>query len=104
MTGPEAAGGPDPADPVARLGAADAAGGWRPVLGAGAVLRRCDVRQAELLIVPERIVVLNDEAAAIIRLCDGGRTVAEIVAEFPPEGAADVRGFLDDVRARGWLR
>ncbi|MFG1706542.1 pyrroloquinoline quinone biosynthesis peptide chaperone PqqD [Nonomuraea sp. M3C6] len=78
--------------------------GWKPALSPAAHLRRCDVRQAELLIVPERIVVLNDEAAAIVRLCDGSRTVEEIAAEFPPEGTADVRCFLDDVRAQGWLR
>ena len=78
--------------------------GWRPSLNRGAVLRHCPVRNAELLIVPERIVVLNDEAAAIVRLCDGLRTVEEIAAEFPSEALEDVTGFLDDVRAQGWMR
>ncbi|GAA0950286.1 pyrroloquinoline quinone biosynthesis peptide chaperone PqqD [Nonomuraea longicatena] len=77
---------------------------WRPELSRSAVLRHCPIREAELLIVPERIVVLNDEAAEIVALCDGDRTVAEIVAEFPPEAGADVTEFLEKVRAEGWLR
>ncbi|WP_157249553.1 pyrroloquinoline quinone biosynthesis peptide chaperone PqqD [Nonomuraea typhae] len=77
---------------------------WRPALSRSAMLRHCDVRQAELLIVPERIVVLNDEAAEIVGLCDGRRTVAEIVAEFPEEAGPDVSEFLERVRAEGWLR
>ncbi|MEV0384911.1 pyrroloquinoline quinone biosynthesis peptide chaperone PqqD [Nonomuraea sp. NPDC050643] len=82
--------------------------GWRPALSRSAVLRHDPVRQAELLIVPERIVVLNEEAAAIVALCDGQRTVADIVAgivaEFPEGDEADVVEFLDRVRAEGWLR
>jgi pyrroloquinoline quinone biosynthesis protein D len=77
---------------------------WFPVLSPAAHLRHCPIREAELLIVPERIVVLNDSAAEIVALCDGTRTVPEIVAAFPPEGAADVQEFLDSVRAQGWLR
>ncbi|MFI7642830.1 pyrroloquinoline quinone biosynthesis peptide chaperone PqqD [Nonomuraea sp. NPDC049400] len=82
--------------------------GWRPVLSRSALLRHDPVRQADLLIVPERIVVLNEEAAAIVGLCDGRRTVADIVAEiaaeFPGGVEADVVEFLDRVRAEGWLR
>ncbi|MEV0350944.1 pyrroloquinoline quinone biosynthesis peptide chaperone PqqD [Nonomuraea sp. NPDC050680] len=77
---------------------------WRPVLSRAAMLRHDPVRQADLLIVPERIVVLNEEAAAIVGLCDGERTVADIVAELPEGVAADVVEFLDRVRAEGWLR
>ncbi|MBB5081013.1 pyrroloquinoline quinone biosynthesis peptide chaperone PqqD [Nonomuraea sp. NPDC050547] len=77
---------------------------WRPALSRSAMLRHCPVRQAELLIVPERIVVLNDEAAEIVGLCDGKRTVAEIVAEFPVEAGEDVTEFLDRVHAEGWLQ
>ncbi|WP_214327110.1 pyrroloquinoline quinone biosynthesis peptide chaperone PqqD [Nonomuraea sediminis] len=77
---------------------------WRPALAPSAMLRHDPVRQAELLIVPERIVVLNEEAAAIVALCDGTRTAQEIVAEFPGEVAGDVVEFLDRVRGEGWLR
>ncbi|MFF5206845.1 pyrroloquinoline quinone biosynthesis peptide chaperone PqqD [Streptosporangium sp. NPDC000396] len=73
------------------------------------VLRHDSVRQADLLVMPERIVLLNGEAAAVLRLCDGSRTVAEIVeeldAEFPGAPVADdVPEFIDRVRAEGWLR
>ncbi|MFI7536504.1 pyrroloquinoline quinone biosynthesis peptide chaperone PqqD [Streptosporangium sp. NPDC049376] len=77
---------------------------WRPSLSPGALLRHCPVRQADLLIVPERIVVLNAEAAAIVGLCDGHNTVEEIAARFPREVFADVTEFLRDVRAQGWIR
>jgi pyrroloquinoline quinone biosynthesis protein D len=81
-----------------------AATAWRPVLSRAAMLRHDPVRQADLLIVPERIVVLNEEAAAIVGLCDGRRTVADIVAELPEGVADDVVEFLDRVRAEGWVR
>ncbi|WP_113704007.1 pyrroloquinoline quinone biosynthesis peptide chaperone PqqD [Nonomuraea lactucae] len=81
---------------------------WQPALARSALLRRDPVRQADLLIVPERIVVLNEEAAAIVALCDGERTVAGIVAgvlaRFPGGTEADVVEFLDRIRAEGWLR
>jgi pyrroloquinoline quinone biosynthesis protein D len=77
---------------------------WRPALSHSALLRHDPVRQADLLIVPERIVVLNAEAAAIVGLCDGRRTVADIVAELPEGVEDDVVEFLDRVRAEGWLR
>lgn len=77
---------------------------WRPALSRSAVLRHCPVRQADLLIVPERIVVLNEEAAAIVSRCDGGRTVEEIVAEFPEAAGQDVADFIERVRKEGWLR
>ncbi|MET8981833.1 pyrroloquinoline quinone biosynthesis peptide chaperone PqqD [Streptomyces sp. NPDC004539] len=75
---------------------------WRPALSPYARLRDCTVRGATLLIVPERIVVLSTEAASVVALCDGTRTVAEITTEL---GESDGVGeFLDDVRERGWLR
>ncbi|MFI9839971.1 pyrroloquinoline quinone biosynthesis peptide chaperone PqqD [Nonomuraea sp. NPDC051941] len=77
---------------------------WRPVLSRSAMLRHDPVRGADLLIVPERIVVLNTEAAAIVALCDGARTVADIVAELPEGAESDVVEFLERVRAEGWLR
>ncbi|MEV4357875.1 pyrroloquinoline quinone biosynthesis peptide chaperone PqqD [Nonomuraea sp. NPDC049625] len=77
---------------------------WKPALAPAARLRHCDIRQAELLIVPERIVVLNDTAAAIVRLCDGTRTATEISRHFPQAGPADVTDFLDDLRGQVWLR
>jgi pyrroloquinoline quinone biosynthesis protein D len=85
------------------------AGGWRPSLPRSVVLRRDHVRDAELLLMPERAVLLNEEAGRILRLCDGHRTVEEIVAElagvFPGAPvAADVPEFLTRVRGEGWVR
>lgn len=57
---------------------------------------------------PAGPVQLNDTAAAILRLCDGSRSGARIVAELArrsPGGApaADVNEFLEAARARGWI-
>lgn len=75
---------------------------WRPALSPYARVRDCPVRKRTLLIVPERIVVLSTEAAAVVELCDGTRTVPEISAAL---GDGDgITEFLDDVKERGWLR
>jgi pyrroloquinoline quinone biosynthesis protein D len=39
-------------------------------------------RQKHILLHPETVVVLNGSSAAILELCDGQRTVTEIVAEL----------------------
>ena len=39
-------------------------------------------RERHVLLHPETVVVLNHSSAAILELCDGRRTVAEIVAEL----------------------
>ncbi|RBQ19670.1 pyrroloquinoline quinone biosynthesis peptide chaperone PqqD [Spongiactinospora rosea] len=81
---------------------------WRPRLKRAIVLRHDPVRDQELLVMPERIVVLNDEAAAVVRLCDGERTVGDIVTElsgtWPADAVADdVSGFLARIRDEGWV-
>ena len=85
------------------------AGPWRPSLARTIVLRHDRVREADLLLMPERAVLLSGEAGRTLRLCDGKRTVEQIVAElselFP--GAPvdqDVPEFLARVREEGWLR
>jgi pyrroloquinoline quinone biosynthesis protein D len=82
---------------------------WRPALAASIMLRRDRVRDKDLLVMPERVVVLNPEAGRILRLCDGSRTTDEIVGElaedFPDVPIADdVGAFLARVRGEGWLR
>jgi pyrroloquinoline quinone biosynthesis protein D len=82
---------------------------WRPALAASIVLRRDRVRDKDLLVMPERVVVLNPEAGRILRLCDGSRTtdqiVEELAADFPGAPVADdVGAFLTRVRDEGWLR
>lgn len=62
----------------------DAPGGgeWRPRLAAGVRLRVDPVDGRERLLFPEAAMELNETAAAIVRLCDGRRSLAEIVREL----------------------
>ncbi|TWV32579.1 pyrroloquinoline quinone biosynthesis peptide chaperone PqqD [Streptomyces misionensis] len=64
-------------------------------------------RQRRILLHPEAVVVLNGTGAAILELCDGRHTVAEIVSELgtryrgvPEE---EVRRFVGRLVARRWL-
>ena len=82
---------------------------WRPALPRGVVVRHDRVRGAELLLMPERAVLLSPEGGRIMRLCDGGRTVGDIIgvlaAAYPDAPLDDdVPEFLARVRAEGWLR
>jgi pyrroloquinoline quinone biosynthesis protein D len=51
-----------------------------PRLGRGVRLRFDRTRDRHVLLLPETVVVLNATGTAILELCDGIRTVAEIVA------------------------
>ncbi|MFD0903377.1 pyrroloquinoline quinone biosynthesis peptide chaperone PqqD [Actinomadura sediminis] len=82
---------------------------WRPVLDRSVVLRHDRVRDADLLLMPERAVRLSGAGGGVLRLCDGSRTVAAIIAElaatYPGAPLDDeVPAFLERVRAEGWLR
>lgn len=81
----------------------------KPALANGARLRYDQVRQRFVLLLPERAVLLNETAAEILRLCDGTRTVPDLVAELQRRypGAdveADVVELLDRAAARRWIR
>lgn len=82
---------------------------WRPALAPALMLRHDRVRGADLLLLPERVVVLEGHAGRIIALCDGTRTVHEIIDELVARHpaapvAAEVPAFLDRLRQEGWLR
>ncbi|GGN30300.1 pyrroloquinoline quinone biosynthesis peptide chaperone PqqD [Streptomyces fuscichromogenes] len=82
---------------------------WRPVLARTVALRHDRVRDTDLLLLPERVVVLHGRAGGVLRLCDGSRAVPEIVAvlsaAFPGAPvAAEVPEFLSALRKEGWLR
>jgi pyrroloquinoline quinone biosynthesis protein D len=51
-----------------------------PRLGRGVRLRHDASRDRHVLLLPETVVVLNATGTAILELCDGSRTVSEIVA------------------------
>ena len=81
---------------------------WTPRLGRGARLQRDTVRGVDLLLVPERVVILNPTASAVLGMCDGIRTVAEISDSLSaryegPELRADLDGFLSAARREHWL-
>jgi coenzyme PQQ biosynthesis protein PqqD len=72
----------------------------RPRLAAKARLR-WDTREAKyLLLYPERGLLLNDSAGAILKLVDGQRTVEEIATELRAP-AAEVAAFLERLSERG---
>ncbi|GAU69216.1 coenzyme PQQ synthesis protein D [Streptomyces sp. NBRC 110611] len=82
---------------------------WRPVLAPAVQLRHDRVRDTDLLLLPERVVVLEGSAGAVLQLCDGEREVPDIVAElsrrYPGAPvAAEVPEFLGRIREEGWLR
>jgi pyrroloquinoline quinone biosynthesis protein D len=61
-------------------------------------------RQRHVLLLPETVVVLNGSGADILELCDGRRTVAEVVAELAVRYGSvpddEVRRFLTRLVAR----
>jgi pyrroloquinoline quinone biosynthesis protein D len=68
----------------------------RPRLVTGARLRYDEVREEHVLLVPEGAVRLNPTAAEVLELCDGQRSLDDIVGALSARyDGADVR---DDVR------
>ncbi|MEU9125362.1 pyrroloquinoline quinone biosynthesis peptide chaperone PqqD [Streptomyces sp. NPDC048506] len=83
--------------------------GWRPALAPAVQLRHDRVRDTDLLLLPERVVVLEGSAGAVLRLCDGEREVSDIVSVLGRSHpgapvAVEVPEFLGRMRAEGWLR
>ena len=76
----------------------------RPRLARHVRLGFCRTRQKPILQLPETVVVLNGTGAAILELCDGRRTVAELVAELAARYQSvpgdEVRRFLARLAAR----
>jgi pyrroloquinoline quinone biosynthesis protein D len=67
----------------------------RPRLVTGARLRYDEVREEHLLLIPEGAVRLNPSAAEVLALCDGERSLDDIVGALSARyESADVR---DDV-------
>ncbi|MCE3552794.1 pyrroloquinoline quinone biosynthesis peptide chaperone PqqD [Pseudonocardia sp. RS11V-5] len=79
-----------------------------PRLATKAMLKHDNVREVELLLLPERVVLLNKSGAAILGLCDGSRTVRQLVDQLEHDFEAadlesDILSFLDDASGRGWV-
>ncbi|WP_200816461.1 pyrroloquinoline quinone biosynthesis peptide chaperone PqqD [Salirhabdus sp. Marseille-P4669] len=88
-----------------------------PKLAAKGRLKYDKVREKHLLLLPEKVVVLNETAASILALCDGTQSVQTITetlrasleirdtAAFPTfdKMVADVTKFVMDMTEEGWV-
>jgi pyrroloquinoline quinone biosynthesis protein D len=65
------------------------------------------VRQRHVLLAPEGVLLLNHTGATILGLCDGERTVVEIVEELRGQynrvADDEVRDFLARLVAKRWV-
>jgi pyrroloquinoline quinone biosynthesis protein D len=78
----------------------------RPRLVTGARLRYDEVREEHLLLVPEGAVRLNPTAAEVLELCDGERSLDDIIITLSARYQSadlgdDVRELLDAMTNRG---
>ncbi|WP_197031407.1 pyrroloquinoline quinone biosynthesis peptide chaperone PqqD [Bacillus sp. UNC438CL73TsuS30] len=92
-----------------------------PKLATKARLKFDKVRGKQLLLLPERVVVLNETAASILTLCDGSRsvhTIAEALRSSLQAGTdkmstdalpdlnemkEDISEFLREMEDQGWV-
>ena len=77
-----------------------------PRLHAKARLQRDEVRGREVLLYPEGLVGLNPTGAEILGLCDGARSLADIVTTLERRYGVtglerDIAAFLDGLVAKG---
>jgi pyrroloquinoline quinone biosynthesis protein D len=82
----------------------------RPVLPRHAKLRFDETRQRWVILAPERVLAPDETAVEILQLCDGVRSVAEMIdqlaAKYTAERAAigaDVIAMLQDLADKGFL-
>ena len=76
----------------------------RPRLARQVRLEWDPVREQRVLLAPEGVLVLNQTGATILGLCDGERTVVEIVEELRGQynhvAGDEVRDFLSRLAAK----
>jgi pyrroloquinoline quinone biosynthesis protein D len=77
-----------------------------PRLVIGARLHYDDVRSEHVLLIPEGVVRLNPTAAEVLGLCDGERSLDDIVGALSAryngaDLAEDVRELVDAMTQRG---
>ena len=82
----------------------------RPVLPRHAKLRFDETRQRWVILAPERVLAPDETAVEILQLCDGARSVADMVdqlaAKYVAERqaiATDVIAMLQDLADKGFL-
>lgn len=90
----------------------DAEQPWRPRLAARARLKFDSVANQQMLLFPEAALLLNETGAAIVRMCDGARSIDQIVDCLADQFRGvdretlrrEVDNFLESIRARGLLQ
>jgi pyrroloquinoline quinone biosynthesis protein D len=82
----------------------------RPVLPRHAQLRYDDTRKVWVILAPERVLAPDEIAVEVLKLCDGMRTVADVVDQLAVKYAAqrdailtDVVAMLQDLADKGFL-
>lgn len=68
-----------------------------------------EAQQKYVILYPEGMVELNQSSAEILKLCDGSRALAQIVAELEEKFATtgltnDITNFLNIALQNGWIR
>lgn len=71
-------------------------------------LKYDQARQTDLLLLPERVISLNPTAGAILWLCDGERSIAQMIEELEnkynqKQLQDDILEFLSQALDRGWV-
>ena len=82
----------------------------RPVLPRHAKLKFDERRQVWVVLAPERVLAPDEIAVEVLKLCDGVRSVADLVDELAAKYAAprdaistDVVAMLQDLADKGFL-
>ncbi len=82
----------------------------RPVLPRHAKLKFDETRQVWVILAPERVLAPDEIAVEILGLCDGIRSVAEMIDQLAAKYAAprdaiatDVIAMLQDLADKGFL-
>lgn len=82
-----------------------------PAFNRGFRLRHDEVRGAWVVLAPERLFMLDEPAAEVLKLVDGSRSVAEIVDTLAAKYAAprseietDVEAMLRDLSEKGAIK
>lgn len=82
-----------------------------PVINPLYLLRWEDTQNAYVLLYPEGVVKLNESAGEILKLCDGRKSIEELIGELRrlySVPGQDIEGgihrFLEASYAKGWIR
>src|ERR1700694_5639047 len=82
----------------------------RPVLPRHARLKYDETRQRWVILAPERVLAPDEIAVEVLQLCDGGRSVAQMIDQLAEKYTAerdaiatDVVAMLQDLADKGFL-